>query len=162
MSPFEVNMLLQEIRQSKCVRLHMYAPRTTQAMKAFDDLTFYCVPPLSPGYESPPLDMRCQLNIWAGQLYLDRYETYLRLCLLLGISSPEPTEYTSVQSDRFVPKEGRIEEMVDLCLFDESPLTLLNMLFGLRRKGMGYQQTHMGKILHARLLLQEDFDVEDK
>jgi hypothetical protein len=86
MSPYEVNTLLQDIRKSEYVRLHMYAPRITQATKTFDDLTFYCVPPLSPsGSTLVPLslDVRCQLNIWAGQLYLDRYETYLRLCLLL-------------------------------------------------------------------------------
>ena len=163
MSPFEVNKLLRDIRESKYVRLHMYAPRTTQAMKAFDDLTFYCVPPLSSGYASPSLDIRCQLNIWAGQLYLDQYETYLRLCLLLGVSSGENAGYSSVQNDRFVPKAGRNGKMMDVCLLNESPLTLLKVLFGLRRKGMSYQQTHMGKILHARLLSQDDFrdDLEE-
>jgi hypothetical protein len=162
MSPYEVNVLLRDIRKSECVRLHMYAPRSTQAMKTFENLDFYCVPPLLPrstALQSLSLDVRCQLNIWAGQLYLDQYETYLRLCLLLGVSSSEAAErYSSVQSDRFVPKTGRTEEMAEVCLFDESPLTLLKMLFGLRRKGMSYQQTHIGKILHARLLLREDFE----
>jgi len=162
MSPYEVNTLLQSIRKSKYVRLHIYAPRTTQAMKTFGDLTFYCVPPLSPsGYTalaSLSLDVRCQFNIWAGQLYLDHYEMYLCLCLVLGVSSSETAGYGTVQSDRFVPEIGRIGEMVEVCLFDESPLTLLKTLFGLRRKGMGYQQTHMGKILHARLLSREDFE----
>jgi len=157
MSPYEVNLLLQDIRASKHVRLHMYASRTTQAMKPLDDLAFYCIPPLPSGNESPSFDVRCQLNIWAGQIYLDSYETYLQLCLLLGVSSNEEAGYNSVESDRFVPKRGRVKEMVDLCLFDESPLALLKTLFGLRRKGMSYQQTHMGKILHARLLSQEDF-----
>ena len=162
MNPYEINVLLRDIRESKYVRLHMYAPRTTQAMKTFEDLTFYCVPPLSPsGYNTLPslsLDVRCQLNIWAGQLYLDKYETYLCLCLLLGVSSSETIGYSSVQSDRFVPEIGRTGEMVDVCLFEESPLTLLKMLFGSRRKGMSYQRTHMGKILHARLLSREDFE----
>ena len=160
MTPYEVNNLLQDIRASKHVRLHMYAPRTIEGMKPFDDLTFYCVPPLSPrhiAFPSPSLDVRCQLNIWAGQLYLDEYETYLRLCLLLGVSSSESAGYSSLEIDRFVPRRGRIGEMVDVCLFNESPLTLLKTLVGLRRKGMSYQFTHMGKILHARLLLGEDF-----
>ena len=163
MSPFEVNQLLQDIRESKCICLHMYAPYTTQAMKKFEDLTFYCVLPLTCGYTFQSLDIRCQLNIWAGQLYLDQYEMYLRLCLLLGVSLSEKAGYSSMQSDRFVPKKGQIGEMVDACLFDESPLTLLKMLFGLRRKGMSYQQMHMGKILHAHLLSQQDFcnDLEE-
>ena len=162
MSPYEVNILLQDIRASKHVRLHMYAPRTAQAMKPFDDLMFYCIPPLPPIHSalvSPSLDVRCQLNIWTGQLYLDQYETYLRLCLLLGISSDRKTSgYTSVESDRFVPEKGRIGEMVDVCLFDQSPLVLLKSLFELRRKGMSYHLTHMGKILHGHLLSREDFE----
>ena len=59
MSPFEVDQLLRDIRKSKCIRLHMYAPRTTQAMKTFEDLTFYCVPPLTRGYTFQSLDVRC-------------------------------------------------------------------------------------------------------
>jgi hypothetical protein len=117
MTPYEVNTLLQDIHESKYVRFHLYAPRSTQAMKTFGDLTFYCVPPLSPiGYNtlaSLSLDVWCQLNIWAGQLYLDKYETYLCLCLFLGVSSSETTGYSSFQSDRFVPKIGRIGELVD-------------------------------------------------
>ena len=158
MSPYEVNLLLQDIRASKYVRLHMFAPRTTQAMKPLDDLAFYCIPPLPSGNEHPSFEVRCQLNIWAGQLYLDSYETYLHLCLFLGVSSSERTLYGLVEGDRFVPKRGHINEMVNKCLFDKSPIALLKMLFGLRRKGMSYQQTHMGKILHARLLSREDFE----
>jgi len=161
MSPYEVNLLLQDIRASKYVRLHMYAPCTTRTMKPLDDLTFYCIPPLPTGSASPSLDVRCQLNVWAGQLYLDSYETYLHLCLLLGVSSSEEAGYKSVESDRFVPIRGRIKEMINVCLFDESPLAVLQTLFGLRRKGMSYEQTHMGKILHARLLSQEDFKFEE-
>ena len=159
LSPYEVDLLLQDIRASEHVRLHMYAPRTIQAMMPFDDLAFYCIPPLpeSPSFEVQ-FDVQCQLNIWSGQLYLDSYETYLRLCLLLGISTSEEIGYSAVESDRFVPKRGRIKEMVDVCLFDKSPMVLLKTLFGLRRKGMSYQQTHMGKILHARLLSKDDFE----
>jgi hypothetical protein len=162
MSPYEVNRLLPDIRASQYVRLHMYTPRTTQAMKPLDGLTFYCIPPLPSGNQFPSFEVRfevrCQLNIWAGQLYLDSYETYLSLCLLLGISSSEETGYGSVESDRFVPRRGRIKEMVDICLFDKSPIALLKTLFGLRRKGMSYQQTHMGKILHTRVLSRDDFE----
>ena len=160
MSPYEVNILLEDIRASKHVRLHMYAPRTAQAMKPFDDLTFYCIPPLpqrSSALVSPSLDLRCQLNIWTGQLYLDHYETYLRLCLLLGVSSSK-TVFSPLEDDRFVPVKGRSGEMVDVCLFDRSPLPLLKRLFELRRNRKSYALTHMGKILHGYLLSQEDFE----
>jgi hypothetical protein len=160
MSPYEVNLLLQDIRTSRHVCLHMYAPRTTQAMRPLDDLAFYCIPALPSGNDSqsPSFDVQCQLNIWAGQLYLDSYKTYLDVCLLLGFSSSEEIGYSVVEIDRFVPTTGRTKEMVKVCLFDKSPTALLKRLFGLRRKGMSYQQTPMGKILHARLLSQEVFE----
>ena len=103
-------------------------------------------------------DIGYQLNIWAGQLYLDNYESYLRLCLLLGLSSSESDNNTLIESDRFVPKEGRSQEMSAVCLFDKSPLPLLKELFGLRRKGMSFRSTHIGKILQARLLTPKDFE----
>ena len=48
LSPFEVDRLLPDIRSSKHVRLHMYAPRASQRMKPSDDLKLYTIP-------SPPL-----------------------------------------------------------------------------------------------------------
>lgn len=65
-------------------------------MKPLDDLAFYCIPPLPSGSEFPSFEVRCQLNIWAGQLYLDSYDTCRHLCLLFGISYSEATEYSSV------------------------------------------------------------------
>ncbi|KAF8886602.1 hypothetical protein CPB84DRAFT_1850068 [Gymnopilus junonius] len=119
MSPYEVNALLKDIRNSK-------HPLSAQHL--------------------------------GGQLYLDKYETYLRLCLLLGISSSELEGYTSVENDRFVLEAGRVGDMKDVCLFDKSPIALLKTLFGLRRKGISFDLTHMGKILNARLVLPEDFE----
>lgn len=129
-------------------------------MKPFDDLLFYCIPALPSndiGWTAPTCDVRCQLNLWAGQLYLDKFETYLRLCLLLGISS-RANEGEVMGSDRFVPMGSRSGEMAAACLFEESPIPLLKKLFGLRRKGMGYQATHLGKVLNARLLSRDDFE----
>jgi hypothetical protein len=37
MSPFEVNALLPQIRESKTVRLHVYAARVTEPMRSFSD-----------------------------------------------------------------------------------------------------------------------------
>ena len=47
LSPSEVNHLLSDIRASEQVRLHMYAPRTSQHMKPSDDLKLYSIPPPS-------------------------------------------------------------------------------------------------------------------
>jgi len=85
LSPFEVNALLPEIRKSTTVHLHQYSPRVTQAMKSFDDLDFFCIPPLPPSWAPPTTHLVSQLNLWAGQLYLSDYQTYLQLCKFLGI-----------------------------------------------------------------------------
>lgn len=42
-------------------------------------------------------------------------------------------------------------------MFDESPVPVLQKLFGLRRKGIEFQLTHMGKVLQACLVVPEDF-----
>ncbi len=94
-SPYEVNLLLSDIRKSRCVRLHIYAPRTSQSMQSFDDLAFYCVPPLEhppTSSVSLPNDTVYKLNIWAGQLYFGSYEAYLRTCLLLGLASSDSAD----------------------------------------------------------------------
>ena len=159
MSPYEVNVLLGDIRKSRRLHLHVYAPRSSQSMQSFDDLAFYCVPPLEhppTGSASLPNDTVYQLNIWAGQLYFDNYEAYLRTCLLLGLSSSDSAD-GDVGGDRFVSLDSRTSEMAAVCLFDKSPVIALQKLFGLRRKGMSIQSTHMGKVLQARLLFPEDF-----
>ncbi|KAI0321335.1 hypothetical protein OF83DRAFT_1168575 [Amylostereum chailletii] len=61
------------------------------------------------------------------------------------------------QSDGFIKPEHRRGILTESCKFDVSPLALLKELFGLRRKGTGFASTHMGKILHARLLQDDDF-----
>ncbi len=161
LSPYEVNALLPIIRKSRHVRLHVYAPRISQSMKSFDDLAFYCIPPLvhDPTNQASLLnDTGYQLSIWAGQLYFDNYEAYFRTCLLLGLSSRESADGTqAMERDRFVPSEERTAEMAAVCLFDQSPVPVIQKLLGLRRKGMTFQSTHLGKVLQARLLFEEDF-----
>ena len=155
LSPYEVNFLLPNIRKAKAVHLHLYTPRVTQAMKCFDDLRFHCIPSLPLSWVPPTREIS-QLNLWAGQLYLANYEAYLRLCMFLGVY-PKKDRGTSIQLDGFIKPEHRRGEMVTLCQFTESPLPFLKELMGLRRKGTSYLSTHLGQILCARFLTEEDF-----
>ncbi|CAL1705838.1 unnamed protein product [Somion occarium] len=131
MSPFEVNHLLPMIRQSKAVRLHIYSPRVTKAMRSFSNLTFYTIPSM-PVVEPPSVQIQAQLGIWAGQLYVDGREMYDETKRLLGIDGN--------QSD-----EGAL------------PVDIVKRLVSLRRKAMGYSGTHIGKILHFHPLSEADF-----
>jgi hypothetical protein len=156
-SPYEVNELLPVIRRSKKVHLHQYSARVTRTMKSFEHLTFYCIPSFpSPGV-SPPIDLRNQLNLWAGQLYLEDLETYLRLCNFLGLYTIESLENITIQADGFIQPHDRSSIALPRSPFTKSPLPFLRELTGLRRKGMGYLSSHLGKIIHAKLLTEEDF-----
>ncbi|KAF8602020.1 hypothetical protein BDV93DRAFT_584535 [Ceratobasidium sp. AG-I] len=165
-SPYEVDALLPQIRLSTFVRLHVYSPRVTQAMRSFSDLQFYSVPsPSALNLPSPPPLVQMQLNLWAGQLYLKSYDEYCWLCAFLGIfmdTDGYEAEAVEVQSDGFVMPEDRqvlsgYRPEYALCRFPQSPVTMLRELIGRRRKGMEYARTHIGHILYARKLTPDDF-----
>ena len=157
LSPYEVQLLLPDIRRSTVVHLHQYTPRVTKAMKEFADLRFYCIPSLPDTWTPPPPVIRSMLNMVAGQLYLDSYETYTQFCALLGVYTKKPVGESVIQSDGFIKPNDRRGMMLDVCLFEESPVMRMKELVGLRRKGMEYRTTHIGKILNARLLSEDDF-----
>lgn len=164
LSPYEANLLIPLIRSTKFTRLHLYEPRVMESMSPIDNLSFYYVCASSlrgQEWQPPSQNVRHQLALWSGQLYLDSYETYVHLCRILGLQ-PGPSAgpgrvLMPMNDDRFVRKENRVGEMRKLCLFEESPVPLLKELFALRRKGMSFLPTHMGRILHGRVLSEEDF-----
>jgi hypothetical protein len=170
-SPFEANELLPTIRESKAVHLHIYAPRTIQSMRSFADLRFFTIPPLpASGWTGPSLGLRSQLNLWAGQLYIDEYKAYTELCAFLGVfSSDSERLYKRSEiprrADGFIePKHRRVtlalgEALKDFdgCSFQNSPIAQLKELVSLRRNGMSFLKTHVGQLLHGRQLRPEDF-----
>jgi hypothetical protein len=159
LSPYEVNELLPEIHQSREVHLHIYSPKVTQSMRSLDDLKFFCIPPLPSSWVLPRTPVSLQLNLWAGQLYLPDYQEYLQLCGFLGIYTKEIRSVGDIpiQLDGFIRPEHRENAPRSGCPFTESPVPFLKGLIGLRRKGMGFMSTHMGKILYARPLTEDDF-----
>ncbi|KAG8742151.1 hypothetical protein FRC10_001959 [Ceratobasidium sp. 414] len=166
LSPYEANELLPEIRSSQNVQLHIYTPRVTRSMTSFSDLRFY-TRPARPGSDFAPLDSssQLQLNLFAGQLYLDDYSQYRSLCAFLGIyfdGSTQGDEDINIQSDGFITPSNRQklrgpEAGYRDCGFQTSPIGALKELVGYRRKGMDYLRTHVGQILHARQLTLDDF-----
>lgn len=157
-SPFEVNTLLPDIRASKRVHLHAYTPRVLKMMKSCDDLRLYITPSI-PARWRPDDTLIRQLNVFAGQLYFPHQRAYVKLCRLLGIHTAD-LKYQGVfeiQSDGFIKPEHRPRTVDSLNTFQQSPIPMLKALFGIRRKGMGYLPTHIGKLLNARWLTSEDF-----
>ena len=156
LSPFEADRLMPDIRASEYIHLHLYVPRISQRMKPSDDLRLYSIPPL-PSDWTPPLDSMDQLNVFAGQLYLRDYESYLRLCRFLVV----PTSATDIPNDTTIRRNmfnipGSFEE--NEIMFMDSPLPFVMALLAIRSRGRPFSHTHMGKILQGQLLREKDFE----
>ncbi len=150
-SPYEANVLLPEIRKSDKVRLHLYAPRVTFIMRTFSDLTFHTVPD-SPGPAwTAPAHFRTELNLFAGQLYFDNREEYERVCTLLALHMAHPGA-EKIDVDGFVRPEYRTGAESP---FSTSVIATFKELTALRRKGMAFDRTHLGRVLDARSLSNE-------
>ena len=157
LSPFEVDRLMPEIRASKHVHLHVYAPRTSQRMKPSDDLRLYSIPPL-PSDWTPPWALIDQLNVFAGQLYLTDYDSYLRLCRLLGIpaareSTNNPTVKRNLLHVLGIPKKKEITS-------SGATLPFVKAVLAIRTRGVPFAHTHVGRILQRQFLTDKDFPME--
>ncbi|KAI6151148.1 hypothetical protein BKA82DRAFT_4329062 [Pisolithus tinctorius] len=161
LSPFEVDELLPEIRSSGSVCLHVYTPRTQARMRPCDDLHLYTIPPACPGWIAPA-SLVDQVNLFAGQLYLRDYKTYLRLCCFLCVYAKDLADEgdLEVECDGFILPAHRPRKAQSIGSFQRSPLPFLLYVTDLRRKGMNFVATHMGKILDGRLLEEKDFEDE--
>ena len=152
-SPYEANELLPSIRKSDKVRLHIYAPRVTASMRSFSDLTFHTIPN-SPTVEwTSPAHTRTELNLFAGQLYFDSKEEYDRVCVLFALSMAHP-DAEEIEVDGFVHPSYRTGASSPL---SASAIATFKRLTGLRRKGMSYDKTHLGRVLDARPLIDSEF-----
>ncbi|KAI5990021.1 hypothetical protein EDC04DRAFT_2989701 [Pisolithus marmoratus] len=159
LSPSEVNELLPEIRRSNSVCLHVYRPRTQARICPCDDLRLYTIPS-APSDWTAPTALMDQVNLFAGQLYLHDYNTYLRLCRFLCVYADDLAGEgdLEVESDGFIAPVNRPPKAQSVGSFQKSPLPFLKYVINLRRRGMNFEGTHMGKILHGRLLNQQDFE----
>lgn len=95
LSPFEVNELLPDVRGGYAVSLHIFNARVTESMRSMTDLSFYSIVPRPLKHASrlpdPSLAARAHLGLWAGQLYLDDFDTYSYICSVLGTARDSAT-----------------------------------------------------------------------
>ncbi|KAH9056881.1 hypothetical protein EDB87DRAFT_1155391 [Lactarius vividus] len=147
-SPYDVNELLPIIRKSDKVRLHIYAPRVTASMRSFSDLTFHIIPEWPVTGWTAPAHTRTELNLFAGQLYFDSKEEYERVCVLFALHMAHPGA-EQIEVDGFVRPAYRTGKGSP---FSVSMIATFKRLTGLRRKGMGFDMTHLGRVLDARPL----------
>ncbi|KAL4077977.1 hypothetical protein J3A83DRAFT_4476280 [Scleroderma citrinum] len=160
LSPHEANELLPDIRTSTYVRLHTYTPRVHKVMCPCDNLDLYNIPAVSSDW-AVPTTFQDQLNLFSGQLYLHNYETYIRLCRFLCIYAKDLEDQGDIrrECDGFIALEHRPQRAGSGDSFSKSPLPFLRFLVGLRRKGMPFSLTHMGRILDGHPVREKDFEV---
>lgn len=149
-SPFEAFKLLAHIRAYKKVTLHTYLPRPSLQFKALDSLDLFTEGALFEA-GSVPQDLRIQLNLFAGQLYLSSFEEYVALCDFLGLAWQPQADGAEVASDGFILKNNTSG-------FCKSPVKFMYVLMTkIRRNCDTIEKTHMGKILDGMLLEKSDF-----
>ena len=155
LSPFEANALIDQVRESSSVTLHVYAPRTSRSMRSFEDLRSFMIPQRD---STPviPSNIINELNLFAGQLYFASRTAYEETCQMLGLYLKEPPENVAlppnaIDATGFVssPSARQTLGLQDV-QFADNPIAFLRKLTGLRRKGQGFLPTHLGRMLHAR------------
>ena len=162
LSPFEVNELLPIIQNSAWVNLHMYSPKVQRQAPTFEDLNYATIPALPCHYSFPGQDqLMIQLNLFSGQLFFKSYESYAAACGFLGIylrQGHHDVLPAGVEVDGFLPGWRRhgVYSNVGIA-FQRCPIRFLERLIAVRRKGMKYESTHMGLLVHAKELVEEEF-----
>ena len=128
-----------------------YMPLTH--MKPSDDLRFYTIPPL-PSDWTPPWELINQLNIFAGQLYLRDYASYLRVCCLLGV--PAMKQQWNQWNLSNVHGSDKKDETKSFRL--GSSLPFVKVLLAIWTRGLLFAESHMGRILQGQILTERDFE----
>ena len=150
-SPYEANHLLPKIRKSEVVTLHIYSPRQNPAYPSLGRLELYNVSAVTAPIEIPD-NIRIQLGLFSGQLYLESYIEYQQLCDFLGVAYTKTPEGLTVADDGFILGEN------ERTTFSKSPMKFLEALMSQVRKDcQGIDKTHVGKILSGVILHPSDF-----
>ncbi|KAL8793776.1 MAG: hypothetical protein Q9195_003606 [Heterodermia aff. obscurata] len=78
-SQYEANELMNAIRDpSSAVLLHVYEPRVTRAMSSVDSSAVVPLPLATQNWLTLSPDLRLQLHLFAGQLYINTYKEYAK------------------------------------------------------------------------------------
>lgn len=157
-SPFEANEVLPAVRLYKAADMAVYSPRTSLLSQPLEELKF-C------NFLGEASSIHRQvgifLGLFAGTLYFSSYQQYLHTCRILGLYSPAMTgDIEDVESDGFMPPHARkaYDPAWDKeCKFVKSPVPFLRRVVAMRRKGLSYARSHMGKVLAGEQLAGDDF-----
>ncbi|OCT52678.1 hypothetical protein CLCR_09419 [Cladophialophora carrionii] len=161
-SSHEAQLFLPAIRASKRTTLYMYQARTSRDMVPFDGLDICKIPDNNRSGEIKPLAIAL-LNLFAGQLYFSSFNHYKTMCTVIGLFDGErPLPHKrNVADDNFVSPTCRLANDWTECTFKTSPVGWIKSFITMRRLGIEWSHTHMGRVLNGKILRREDFDEGD-
>jgi hypothetical protein len=132
------------------VTLHTYLPRLNLEYRSWDGLDLY-TDGATFDTESVPRHLIIQLNLFAGQLYFNLFEEYVKVCEFLGLAWKAMEDGIEVQPDGFIV-DGRGTA------FTKSPVHFMRVLMAkIRRNGEAIEKTHMGRMLEGECLEKDSF-----
>lgn len=153
-SPYEANHLISAIRASQHVSLHIYAPRQNEGFSPLDRLGLFTISGNSINIQVPD-NLRIQLNLFSGQLYLESYSDYQMLCKHLGVAFEKTPDGLTVAADGFITSNSHGLKPT----FSQSPLKFLQVLMSeIRKDCQDVSKTHLGQIFNGQLLCPSDFE----
>ncbi|KAF3275888.1 hypothetical protein TWF970_006499 [Orbilia oligospora] len=161
-SPYEANELMVDIKGSRFVRLHCYAPRVSRGMSNFEYFSICPVQQLLNTNPKLPLDVysRIRLNLFAGQLFFENEQYYQDLCRYLSL------DYDAQRISGHEGNDGWVSNTdadgVSVLPFKQSPIPFLKAITKMRRKGQGFASTHLGGLLDSLVLRKDDFTSRSK
>ena len=150
-SSFEAQELLPVVKERKKVTLHIYAPRASRSYQSLDTLDLFTI---GKAFDAQTIPRRLimQLNLFAGQLYLNSFDDYKELCSFLNLTTG------SASNDLEVAADGFVLSNLDASRFKTSPVKFLRTLITkIRRNYDSIEKTDMGKILDGEFLTEEYF-----
>ncbi|KAK6074920.1 hypothetical protein SCUP234_07919 [Seiridium cupressi] len=159
-SPFEAQELLVDIKASETVTLHIYTPRMNVNHPSLDHLMLYTVPERESAHSIPQSLVR-QLNLFAGQLYVQSFKEYTEVCDTLCLAWVTIDSDIPLEADGFIPPGCSAGMCVNNGRYTRSPTKFVQVLMAkIRRNNEGIDKTHVGKILNGLLLKADDFSTD--
>lgn len=151
-SPYEAEKLMATVSLSSKVSLHLYKPRCVIGHPTFDKLDFMSIPAHATTHHIPR-SLQLQLDVFAGQLYLNSYEDYLEVCRFLGLAATPSKDGEIIAADGFIIRDNSGRKP------GSSPVQFLQALMSqIRRNGQGIGKTDMGYILEGKILEKSHFE----
>lgn len=161
-SPYEANLLIRSMENSKFTTLHLYRARVNFDFPALDALSFYTIPE-RPVALHLARHLAQQLNLFAGQFYFGSYDSYLNTSKFLGLlpqslSEAMESQGWKVDATGFILSDDHAGVGGGSGL-KKSPITFLKSLFTIRRHGHEFRISDIGRLLDGHIFQNEDLDV---